>query len=147
MSSKSQQKKIIKTVQEKQTRPLKTRRAKTTADSLPVSPVASTGNTAKRQQRQSTICLDDLTSGRRAVITEVEYAQLKGCSRFKFQRDRYQGKGTPFQRDEGGRIWYAAFDVLKDLQRKSHRSTNEYDTSDQVARLEKARAAQQEINI
>jgi hypothetical protein len=90
----------------------------------------------------SLICLNDLISGRRPCISEREYAQLKGCSTYKFQRDRYQGKGTPFQKEEStGRIFYRAEDVLADLQRQVHRSTSEYDTSAQVDRLSKARSA------
>ena len=89
----------------------------------------------------SVICIDDLISGRRPCISEREYAQLKGCSVYKFQRDRYQGKGTPFRRDEFGRISYSAKDVLADLLRKTHRSTSEYDTSAQIHRLSKARKA------
>ncbi len=89
----------------------------------------------------SQLCLDDLITGRRPCISEREYAQLKGCSTYKFQRDRYQGKGIAFQKDERGRIWYSAQDVLADLQRKSHRSTSEYDTSSQVRKLSKARSA------
>ncbi len=85
------------------------------------------------------ICLDDLLSGRRPCISEREYAQLKGCSTYKFQRDRYQGKGIAFQKDERGRIWYNATDVLADLQRKSYQSTSEYDRTTQIKRLSKAR--------
>jgi hypothetical protein len=85
------------------------------------------------------ICLDDLVSGRRPCITEREYAQLKGCSVYKFQRDRGTGIGTPFQKDERGRIWYSAQDVLADLQRQTHQSTSEYDTRYQRENLAKAR--------
>lgn len=95
-----------------------------------------------RTQTSESLRLEDLVLGRRACISEKEYAQLKGCSVYKFQRDRYQGRGTPFQKDEHGRIWYKAADVIADLvERETHRSTNEYDTSAHLQRLAKARKA------
>lgn len=88
------------------------------------------------------VCIDDLISGRRPRINEREYAQLDGRSIYTLQRNRYLGKGIPFQRDDAtGRIWYLADDVLTALQGKTHRSTSEYDTSSQIARLSKARSA------
>lgn len=92
------------------------------------------------------ICIGALISGQRPCITEREYAQLKGCSPSKLQRDRWQGKGIPFQKDDRGRVYYLAEDVLADLQRKTHRSTSEYDTSLQVARLLKARSVLKVVN-
>jgi hypothetical protein len=92
--------------------------------------------------RKSTpICIDDLLVGRRVRISERELSQLDGRSIYTHQRNRYLGKGIPFQKDDQGRVWYLAEDVLADLQRKRHRSTSEYDTSSQIKRLSKARSA------
>jgi hypothetical protein len=87
------------------------------------------------------VCLDDLRTGRRARVNETECAQLTGRRRHSLQRDRWLGKGMQFQKDENGRIWYDTATVLAYMGTKKHRSTNEYDTSTQVERLERARAA------
>lgn len=89
-------------------------------------------------------CFDDVTSGRRPFINEREYAQLKGCSVYKLQRDRYLGKGIPFHKDQDtGRILYSAENILADLQGTVHHSTSEYDTTSHVKRLSAARKAKQ----
>lgn len=57
-------------------------------------------------------------------------------------RQRIEGRGTPFFKDKkNGAVFYLAADVLAELLGPTHRSTNEYDTSDQLQKLEKARAA------
>lgn len=87
------------------------------------------------------ITVDNLRSGTRARITEAECEQITGRKRFSLQRDRWQQKGMRYQKDENGRIWYAAGDVLAYIDGKKHRSTAEYDTSSHVMRLSKAREA------
>jgi len=96
---------------------------------------------SKRGIRKRPISMADLESGRICRINESEYAELKGCSRYKPQRDRYLGKGIPFQKDDNGSVWYLAADVLADLKRPVYQSTNEYDTSSSIENLSKARAA------
>ena len=91
------------------------------------------------QKEVAAVTLDDLRTGKRARISELECEQLIGRGRASLQRDRWKKKGMPFQKDENGRVWYAAEDVLSYLDGKKHRSTSEYDTHSQVLRLEKAR--------
>lgn len=95
---------------------------------------------AARPQRQ-TVTEFDLRSGRRARINEREASALIGKTVYTLQRDRWQGKGLPFQKDENGRVWYLAADVLAVLDKPRHSGTHEYDTTEAVQRLEKARAS------
>lgn len=81
------------------------------------------------------VTLDDLRTGRRARINEIELEQLGIRRRRSAQRDRWKGKGIPFYRDQNGRIFYAAEDVLAYIDSPKHRSTNEYNTSAQLASL------------
>lgn len=85
------------------------------------------------------VTVDDLRSGRVARINTHQYAALKGNSVYTHQRNRVLGKGIPFQKDESGRVWYRAEDVLAELDAPVHRSTREFDTSVNLERLTKAR--------
>lgn len=87
------------------------------------------------------ITVDDLRTGKRARITEAECAQITGRKRYSLQRDRWLQKGMRYQKDENGRIWYSAKEVLTYIDGRKHRSTAEYDTSALVLRLSKAREA------
>lgn len=87
------------------------------------------------------VTVDDLRSGRRARISQCELIVLDGLSRYTHERDRSKGRSRlPFQKDDRGRIWYEATDVLAYLAGAKHRSTNEYDTTEHIERLEIARA-------
>jgi hypothetical protein len=89
------------------------------------------------------VTIEDLRAGRRARVNEAECEQLTGRKRSSLQRDRWKKKGMQFQKDENGRVWYAASDVLTYLEGHKHKSTQEYDTSTKLANLEKARQAKQ----
>jgi hypothetical protein len=97
-------------------------------------------------KKEVPITVDDLRTGKRARINEAQCYQITGRKRSSLQRDRWLGKGIPFQADENGRVWYAAEDVLAYLDGEKHRSTSEYDTSSQVARLAKARKAKDDYS-
>lgn len=84
--------------------------------------------------------LEDLQSGRIARINTHQYASLAGCSASTLERKRWKGRGTPYVKDpDTGAVFYLAADVLQDLLRPTHRSTNEYDTRSQIHRLAVAR--------
>lgn len=87
------------------------------------------------------LTVDDLRTGRVARATEVDTARILGVSPYTLQRDRSKKASGAllFQKDEKGRIWYAAADILAEIDRPKHEGTNEYDTSEQLQRLEKAR--------
>jgi hypothetical protein len=90
----------------------------------------------------SEVTIDDLRSGRVARITTRQYARLKGNSVYTPQRERVLGKGIPYQKDENGRVWYLAEDVLRDIEgRPLHKSTREYDTQAHLENLRRARLA------
>lgn len=86
------------------------------------------------------VTIEDLQAGRRARLNQKETARLTGRGAASLERDRWKGKGMPFSKDENGRVWYAAEDVLAYVQREKHRSTSDYPTSINVLRLEKARS-------
>jgi hypothetical protein len=102
-------------------------------------------NGANRQFRatapSNAVTIDDLRSGRRARVTERELSMLIGKSVYTLQRDRWKRKGLPYQKDENGRIWYTAVDVLSLLDAPTHKGTNEYATERNVEHLAKARSA------
>jgi hypothetical protein len=89
------------------------------------------------------VTIADLRSGRRARVNEREYAQLSGKSVYTLQRNRWKKKGIPWMKDDSGRVWYAAEDVVADLDRVKHTSTQEYDTRKEMARLDAAREARE----
>jgi hypothetical protein len=85
------------------------------------------------------VTVDDLRSGKVARINPRQFQRLYGRSIYSQDRDRWQGKGVPFSKDENGRVWYAAEDVLSYIDKPKHRSTCEYDTSSNLAALAVAR--------
>jgi hypothetical protein len=98
---------------------------------------------SKRIAKCPSITLCELQSGSRPLITEREFAYLRGCSQSTLQKERGSGKGAPFLKDlQTGRIFYSAEDVVAFLGRTLHcRSTSEYDTRTHQERLTKARSA------
>jgi hypothetical protein len=89
-----------------------------------------------------TVRLDDLRSGRRARVNLRECEQLTGRSKASLDKDRVEGRGIPFMKDdENGRIWYSAEAVLAYLAGKQRKSTSEYRTNKHIAQAEHARNA------
>src|SRR5579883_1448923 len=80
---------------------------------------------------ENVIIYDDLALGRVYRITAGQLAPLLGKSAATLARYRCHGTSPiPFQRDEGGRIYYLAADVLaflNKLSKERHQSTSEYD--------------------
>lgn len=85
------------------------------------------------------VTVEDLQSGRTARINPRQFERITGRSIYSQDRDRWQGKGIPFSKDQNGRVWYAAEDVLAFLDNPKHRSTCEYDTKEKIAALSAAR--------
>lgn len=94
------------------------------------------------------VSIDDLRSGKVWRIDTRQLSRLDGSSPTTHERKRWKGTSPlPFQRDENGYVYYLTKDVLAYLDKlgqRIHRSTSEYDTSTQVARLAKAREVLQQ---
>ncbi len=58
--------------------------------------------------------LEDLKTGRVARVSTSQLAVLCGNSIYTHEKNRCEGKGIPFTK-ENGRCWYLAPDVLKVL--------------------------------
>ena len=89
---------------------------------------------------QTEITISDLRRGAVVRLTEKQYAALRGCSASLIQKERGSGKGIPFLRTRTGRIFYAAEDVLTELDNDAkHVSTCEYPQTQSAKNIEKAR--------
>lgn len=88
-----------------------------------------------------TVTLEDLQSGRRARLNQRETAMLTGRGAASLERDRWKGKGMPFSKDENGRVWYAAEDILQYINRPKYKSTSNYPADANLAKMELARSA------
>jgi hypothetical protein len=95
----------------------------------------------KHMPNHPDISIHELQTGSRPLITEREFAYLRGCSQSTLQKERVRGRGAHFLKDpHTGRIFYLADDVIAFLARSLRcRSTSEYDTSSYQSRLSKAR--------
>ncbi|HEY9755418.1 MAG TPA: hypothetical protein V6C97_09665 [Oculatellaceae cyanobacterium] len=89
------------------------------------------------------VTLADLRSGARPIISDREFADLKGCSVATNQKDRCQKRSIPFVKDpRTGRIYHRAEEVLKFFDSLLEcKSTLDYDTTQLQDNLEKARNA------
>lgn len=87
---------------------------------------------------------EDLRTGRRDSVNQRECARLTGRGVKSLERDRCEGKGMRFKKDNSGRVSYPAAEVIAYIDAKAagklHKSTNEYSTSAQLNNLETARA-------
>ncbi len=89
--------------------------------------------------------VDDLRQGLRARISPRELAELSGRSQASLARDRWNGTGCPFQRDDKHRIWYRAEDVLNYLMDiPIYGSTSEY-SHDGCDRMAHARTGKDSV--
>jgi hypothetical protein len=87
------------------------------------------------------VTLTDLRTGARARISPKEFAALRGCSEATLCRERLEGSGPNFRRDEKDRVWYDGTVVLEYFDSlPSYKSTSQY-VHNGTSRMEKARAA------
>ena len=57
-------------------------------------------------------------------INEKEYAEIRGCSRAKLQRDRWDGSGVPFYKLDG-HVRYKLSEVLAWIETRRCTSTSQ----------------------
>ena len=94
-----------------------------------------------------TVTVEDLKKGTRLRISSRELGQLLGVSQSTLSRQRWHHSPIPFTRDEQGRVWYAAPDVIEYFECQRRFSSTAQYAHGMSGRMEIARSAKRHRTV